>query len=333
MQIISLPDNYSGVFSDMICSVSTDSADSVAEVSVIAAHGTEVYAVKRFKGGTQYEVNIAGCLRRRFDIFPMRPYGAAFRLSPCRSSAVRISAGGSISPIVTFTGGVKPSAEERLLSDAPQRLRIAPDEFDEMAFIAPGQTVRAMITLHGNEAQRTLEIGGAECTDGVYLFDVDMAEILASAGSDMFTGMDIRLCGRERTLAQRSYEILPAGTAGIRVCWINAYGNIDYYTFATCLSESISGNKQRIYSAYGYETFGTVAEKLYVLQSEPENRATMRWLSGMLFSPRVWIVGRDSFIPADVLTDKATIHSAELPSLTVSLRPVKKMVFNENCAR
>lgn len=111
--------------------------------------------------------------------------------------------------------------------------------------------------------------------------------------------------------------------SGIRLCWINKYGALDYWNFSRLVSESTSVSKTKIYSKDGYLTTEVSAEDEVSISTKYLNSQTLKALEWLLSSERVWIVKEDgSYEEIDVTTTSATTYSEASPTaFQVTYRP------------
>lgn len=324
-----MPDNYQGAFSDLIYTVAGADPMQTVEVVVLGEQDGDVLGLKRFRGHGEFSVNISNYMRRRAAVAPQTAAGCAAVFAPERTVAGRIKVGGTIAPLRLFTAGVRTGTELAPLSDRPAAAQLAAGEKDEIAVIvAAGRQVvfRGMFVstagVRKEAFANSLTGNGKIVTQSI---DMDFLETKARALGCFDDLGSIEICLDDVLL--RKYEFTGVRQNTVRLCWMNPYGAVDYYTFALCNAETLVAEKSRIYTESGYKVYDSAAQKVFTLQSEYENTATMKWLAQILGSPKVWVAQDGGFTPVDVITDSMQISRMNPSSLRLEVRESMKTSF------
>lgn len=316
MQIISMPDNYQGAFSELIYTISEADPTQTVEVTILGEKDNDVMGIKRFRGNDRFTVNISNYMRRRAAVTPQTIAGCVATFVPERIVAGRIKVVGTVSPLRLFTSGVKSASELAPLSDKPVIAQLAAGEKDEIAMIVPSGKKVIFKGLLTTAAGIRKEVFTNTVTGNGQM----VVQLIDSTEEGT---LEVYIDG----VLLQTYEIEGGRQNTVRLCWVNPYGAIDYYTFALCNAETLVAEKSRIYTESGYKVYDSAAQKVFTLQSEYENTHTMKWLEQILGSPKIWIACPDGYISVDVITDKMKISRMAPSSLRLEVRESMKTQF------
>ncbi len=290
--------------------------------------------MKRFRGQRGYEVNISNYVRRAVaePVPYFTPLCASY--SAGRTVRARIGVNGEVSQPRTFLAGTKGAVRDQLLSDAPLDLPTAPGQTDELSFVGSANDpffIYGFLT-RGNDVKEMVFSLGA--LGEVVSFHVNIDHVADQArhstlGSlDAYTHLEIDAEIGSVLKPVRRYEIGPRMNDAVRLCWVNAYGALDYYTFARAGAESLAFDRRKIYSSAGYKSYDVYADRLTVVESGYESAETVMWLAGIAGSPRVWICeSAGVFTEVDVITDSVAASVARPSAVRLVLRRKKRTEF------
>lgn len=324
-----MPENYRGTFSELTYAVAGADPAQTVEVEVLGERDDDILGVKRFRGQDRFSINISNYMRRRVAVSPKTAAGCVALFAPERTAAGRIKVAGTVSPLRVFTAGVKAAQELAPLSDRPVAAQLARGEKDEIAVIVPpGKQVTftgVFVSAAGLRKEAFANPVTGNGAVAVQAVDMGSLETLARAAGcfDDLASIEIRLDGAPL----RTYEFTGTRRNAVRLCWMNPFGAVDYHTFALCSEETITAEKSRIYTESGYKVYDSAARKMFTLQSDYENTATMTWLAQILGSPKVWIAREGGFTPVDVITNSVRIGRMEPSSLRLEVRESMKTPF------
>lgn len=115
------------------------------------------------------------------------------------------------------------------------------------------------------------------------------------------------------------YEI--EGNDGVRLAWINAYGQIDYWNFAVRRKSSTKITKEKIYTEAGYTATSIQADTTKSVTSYPLPETQANVLSQIFVSESVWCIVGDKVYPIDITTESITTYDVEkLSSVQIEYR-------------
>lgn len=328
MKISTTPANYTGAFSEVIYTITEAEPDQILEVQILGDTTSDIIGIKRFTGQSEYNVNISNYIRRRMNAKPVAYGFSTAYLAEGRLAKARIKVGTTISLQRTFTSGYKGSAQNVIMSDAPFDQCLAPGEIDEASIIGiSGKQIfmYAFLTKEGTDIyEHALAMGGM--TDSAMSFQINANEVVSKAQSlslgsiDQYTHLELCLETNSVLKPFRRYALLPKNNNSVRMCWVNPYGALDYYTFGKTETQSIVAKRKKIYSADGYKCFGSYSEKYITVESEYENAETIMWLSSIICSPRAWIYADGAFAEVDIVTENISSGSTAPGSVKLTLR-------------
>lgn len=334
MNISSIPENYSGAFSDLIYNVTGAAPQQIVEVTILGELSTDVLGMKRYRGESGYAVNISNYVRRAFA--EPQPYFSKLctAYSAGRTVKARISVGAELSAQRTFLAGHKSAVRNQLLSDAPFDLAIAPGQTDDLSFVGSTSNpffLYGFLTRGGGVKEMVFSLGAL---GEIVSFQINAAHVADNArhsalGSmEAYTHLQIDAEIGSKLVPVRRYEIRPAAGDAVRLCWVNAYGALDYYTFVRTGAESLVLDRRKIYAAAGYKSYDAHSDRLIVVESAYESAATVMWLAGVIGSPRVWICeGEGVFTEVDVVTDSIAASVAAPSAVRLTLRAKKRVDY------
>lgn len=331
MQILKYPTQYQSAFREA-CFVVKFTEQSI-DVGVHDAGTGEKLGVKRVYGPGEASVNVSPYARRSLDPVPLcgKPMGIV--ADERRTAACRITVGAASSETVRLTGGTENPALCSILSEAPQTVRLRPGEKDEISVIADGLDVKPILVFSHGGSEYSFDLPAVSGRD-VQTFVVDFDEAarkfsgLTGAGAESMTGFSAWLrigSGASEVCLRRDYEA-DRTEAGCRLAWLNGYGAVDYYTFPTAAAVTFSAAKERIRLSEGCRTVATSTETSREFVSAAETARTLEWLTGIISSPRVWIVDGSEARIVDVADGSANIESLVPGTLRIRISPVGKSV-------
>jgi len=322
MKITRTPARYASAYKAAPVRISA-SEDELVELDIYDGTKSAVMGRRRFAGATSYDANIANYARSMLDVAPLYGIRSTFA-RPRNRSADLIVAAGKTEAAVRLGAGIRTLFAWEKLSASPDIRKIAPGESDEIALLPDGHPLQATATLRGN-GERTLQIASQDGTEELtsfYLKTDDLAERFGMTGNELaerYDTMDIRIADGEEEIFTQRYRFA-ASCEGVRLCWWNTYGQIDYYTMRTTAEEGYETQKERTRTAEGYRTIGSRRERRMTLVSDFEPKETMEWLAELVSSPKVWIVGEAGSVRADVLSSSVATHGLKLCRMTLEIR-------------
>ena len=332
MIISKTPIAYQGAYPEVIYQLEGADPDTVVEVEILDTSGINPIGRKRVSGYDMYELNVATYIQRQFDVTPIVKDSCGIYQVSGRVVNAGIRCGELVSSIVPITSGIVGASVGSVLTDKPNGTKMVAGDVEEIAFIAPGEHVSGQIKLVGNDMY-VFDLDPMDCGSGMYVAIVSTPDIenrLKTAGKgpiSTFHTLQLTLQMGADNVWTHSWQLVNKLRQGVRVCWMNRFGAVDGFTFDRIGTESVSVEKQRIYSGIGYEVTESLAETEIVLTAESGTTAYMKWMGGLIASPRVWIQGDDGYVPVDVLSDTWDVRSVDLPVCQIRVRPCQKIVY------
>lgn len=318
-------DDFKSVLYPILVDITQDS-DTVTDVRIIAGGTTYIKQIT----GSQ-TINVADYAKPQLNPRPLALSGnQKVWVFSGRETSVYISVD-DVDDIVTDTvycivGGNKINHLDYfnrgpVLSDLPKRY-ISPGEKDEISFIVDGNgdsvDVKMIVPAEGTE---TLLFNGYDERP----FGVSVE--VTSPQSDFYVLYEPLDASH---FAQHTYRVdyEVRRSCGVRLCWINAYGAIDAWTFDTVDSVEVSAEKEKIYTVSGWMNAGIQAEETTTVVSRKLPWDMIRALSQIVMSERAWIMEKDgTFTPIDIVTESAVIRErGAVSSLEVTYRPSKRLL-------
>ena len=323
MKIIRTPAPYASAYRVAPVRISA-TEDELVELDIYDGTKSTVMGRRRFTGATSYDANIANYARNMLDVAPLYGVQSTFA-HPLNRSADLIVAAGETEAAIRLGAGIRTLFAWEKLSASPDMRRIAPGESDEIALLPDGHPLQATVTLRGS-GERTLQIAtqsGTEELTSFYLKTNDLAERFGLTGNELvgrYDTMDLRIDSGDEEIFTQRYRLSARSPEGVRLCWWNTFGQIDYYTMQTTEAEGYETQKERTRTAAGYRTTGSRRERRMALVSDFETKETMEWLAEIASSPRVWIVGGTAPARADVLSSSVITHGLKLCRMALEIR-------------
>lgn len=336
MNLTKTPENYQASFAEVVYAITDAPQNRPIEVAVYDSEQQNIIGIKRFNGQSSYQVNVANYLQRQFDVNPIVHPSCAIVADPSRLVGVSIKIDDSItSPKSWHTAGVVHSTTLRKLSNSTGLKKIAPDECDEISFIAPGCEVCAEFSLSGYEKNYSFALSTIIADHNIHSLIVNMNDIdtrIRQQGYVLadFSGLTVSASIDSVEFINQEYTITPRRRSSVRVCWLNRFGIIDYYTFISCANKSVSVENQRVYTQDGYKNNGSTSQFSSVLISEYEPQKTLQWLSELIASPRVWTIEDGRYNPVTIRSQSLVLHSTDLSRIEISVSPTKNTTSQKN---
>lgn len=120
------------------------------------------------------------------------------------------------------------------------------------------------------------------------------------------------------------YRIKPMGN-GVRLCWVNKYGAIDYYNFINTIKVENKIEKTTVLLRSGWHSDVTNSENLHTVSTGAISDDDAAVVSYLLRSPKAWLVGEDNiYTPIDITIKTITsFNYGKLTNLSITYRLAK----------
>ena len=285
MKFTSLPEAYSSFQEPLLCSFDTEKSEpSDVEIIIRLSDDNQAIGRKRLRGVTKGEIDIAPYLRSAVE--PKLPD----KITTCSE----IDCGSQIRVYLECDGVV---SERRLyiaakvdlerdyqpLSEQIIHRTMAKDEFDIVSYFAyPEIVVEVLVEAYGRSySYMTIrpESGGQRSVAITALpFDDKPDELKVS----------IKVDGVVETLYH--YQIKPNLKGARRLAWLNESLAPELYTFPLRKSVLIKSAREHMATVWGKEAARVERYGELKLLSAYEPEAQIEALSGILSSPKIWLV-------------------------------------------
>lgn len=316
------PGDFSSAFCEAVYVIS--GAQGITDVEVLKSDG-EVLGVKRFRCDSEIEVNIAGYVQRCLVPEPCIGDECLLWMSGGRCVAASVRVDGQTSAGRLFTAALKDLAEFEIMSGLPRIRKISYGETDEISFPLPNKKLTVSLTVSGNgfSFDVTDEYLPGKCI-ATFVLNMDHVGRMASArgyNAESVERVSVSLGCDGVWFCKMDYAVVPRVKNAVRLCWLNALGGVDYYTFGVAISEKLQVNKERIVTSGGYRSIASSPSRVLEVGTGFITAGELAAVTEILCASKVWRVCDDGkVLPVDVLTDSAIVRSKELMALKLSFR-------------
>jgi hypothetical protein len=225
-----------------------------------------------------------------------------------------------------------------MLSDGPTVHTLAPGEADEVSVMGSTST-RIYYDLFAFRGDRELDlILSSVSMPTLYMVSMavnyeDLVRLVEQqqAAYGRIGEWDAVVVATRRdgvVVPLRRWELVERGPRAVRLCWVNAYGALDYHTFEHTGRRSVVSEKSRVCTD-GYEVGDSAARRLFTVRSEWVDAATLEWLAGVVTSPRVWLCSGQTFRRLDVQTSVVEMTDDRPAALTLTLCDAQKTQYQK----
>ena len=252
-----------------------------------------------------YKVNVAQYFRDDFTIVPLdAESGLTLQawdgIDIGRVVNASITVDSVPSEEVPLLCADKQPAPNRFMSDLRRR-NAMPGQIDELPVYATTPAVVVYGSVQVSVPAGISCVGFRIPTDAPSRFAVDMR----SQGGEVLDRIE--------------YEI--EENDGVRLAWINAYGQIDYWNFAVRRKSSTKITKEKIYTEAGYTATSIQADTTKSVTSCPLPETQANVLSYIFMAEAIWCIDGGEACPIDITTESITTYDAEkLSSVQVEYR-------------
>jgi hypothetical protein len=327
MRITRSPEAYQSMFRPACFTIEDMSqAPDGVDIEISAVGRVEPLGAKRLypaAARATATVNVAPYARRVFDPAPMCGSAAGIYPAAGRHVACFVSGGEVASPAVVLCGGSHDAEWNSLLSAAPEAVKIAPGEKDEMSVISE-DWIFPVVTFSREGVTYTDTSMGRCSAEGVVTAVVDADAVaerfrsLTGGATSELAEFTVRLkldqYGFSGRKIERRYTLDRTPRAGRRLAWVNRYGVVDYHTFPACEEFRSTGGRTVVETTAGPRTVATRARQSLRLISEPCGAVEAEWLSEIFSSPAVWMIDGADFEKVEVAAGEV-VCSPLLPTV------------------
>lgn len=293
---ITPPAPYSSVKESLIFEIDR-TTDGVVEV--------EVNGYLKQLPRNAYKVNVAHYYQEDFTIVPIdgdfKPVMQVFNgFGYGRVTDASITADQVGSDSVPVIYADKRPGENRFMSDLRRRT-VMPGQIDELPVYVTAPAVVAYGSVQVSVPAGISCIGFRVPADAPSRFAVE----LRSPDDGVLDRIEYQI---------EEYD-------GVRLAWINAYGQIDYWNFAVRRKSTTKITKEKIYTESGYTPTSMQRDTTDTAVSRPLPEAQTDVLCQLFVAEDVWLIGDGEVRPVDITSESVTTYEAEkLSSIQVEYR-------------
>ncbi len=311
MIVTTYPKAYQSAFREALFVLGAVNGSNGVDISInTPLKPGQPLGVKRIYAQNEASVNVTPYVRGMIEVKPVcdKPHGLVVgtdRTIPCA-----ISAAGLTSNTVILSGGVEDLPIDTILSAAPDTVRIAYGEKDEISVITSRVVDPVVASVYGGEEHFDYQTLSDVISSNMITAVVDPKALCGVFANALQVELDkiteftiqLRLTGgtEPEKILSRRYIIDYYGVGGRRLAWVNRYGGVDYYTFPTVSKTRNTGSRTRMETTDGYKTRTTMASKHETLVSEPCDGVMVDWLAEIFSSPDVWLVKGSEYEKVEV---------------------------------
>lgn len=320
---LSSPEHYASVYRPVLYTIAADNDGSTLDVDLV--HNNTVLGRKRFRSAPEIEVDAAPYFLRLFDPQPLPVAPFEFYNPHGRVVVGNARIGEVNSEFSLFTASTKPMNVGQLLSDYTSTRRISLDDCDEISILVDNTTVTPTLCIHHVSGDVYFDAEEQQLEEGMWTLLINMADIsqrllaMQRHPSGCYAA-EARIDIDGRPAITVDYTIAPRPQKSQRLCWVNSYGAIDYFTFDSIAAKRVESTKQRIRSIDGYRTVDTLTDSITTLLCPVQRGATFEALSELVSSPRVWRIDSDGATEIDILSNSLRNLTGIQASFTIDYR-------------
>ncbi|MCC8087937.1 MAG: hypothetical protein LIO79_01525 [Rikenellaceae bacterium] len=267
-----------------------------------------VAGAKTFDKDDTFLINVSAYLKSGIDVAPAPTQQSTIICLPDRTLNSNIIYNGASYSTVHLMGNFFTS-DDGLMSEQLTARSIYYGDQDEITFLSDAGEITAEIIIQGTGKKfflQSLQITDKSPVTVIINCD-DLKEFIEPYRyryGEKFPSFTLSIKNEEEQLFRITYHILRF--PGIRVCWWNRYGAVDFFTFPILTEKRTvkKGNKTGLNFTAGFSS----------LTEEVNNLA-----AGILSSPQIWLTSGDEFIPVSVVSDSIitdTYHSPQYVSFS-----------------
>lgn len=298
---ITTPANFASLRNGVIFYIDRGAAENYTDVEIIGKGNKQMSC-------DTIQVNVADYYTEDIDIHPLLDtHFSNNTVDTGRITEAKIAVDGITSTGCLCLGSVDVILPDvHILSDLEQRI-ISPGQSDEIVVCG-----KNFVATFNNE---TIQLTGE-----LNVINVPCPEL--SSGTNTFS---VVITGPEAFYKEIKYKITP--NYGMRIGWINRYGQIDYWNFDMPMRKTIELSKSTIYTGAGYRQTGVSADEYTMIKTRAVDSETLNILKWLLVSERAWTVNGTSFEEIMIVTNKAAINSNnDIMSLEIEFKPKKRLL-------
>lgn len=325
MQVTYSPNPNSPAFRDIVYKISA-TPNEVIDVNIYDHANATLIGKKRFTGFASYTLNVAAYAKQQIVVAPLSSTTSRFLVPAKRYVKVNMLINAQKHDL-QVCGGQKEAIYFIDLTTGPPQRTISPVHWDEIAFQTDtSASVQAVLTNDETGISQTLTLAAPNTTVTqtyhffLSMFDIEK-KIKTACGLPLtdFNRMNLLINIGEDLTLERAYTIVPVQKNHMRICWWNAYGQIDYYTFERVERKEFTVEKRKIETNNGRKTIACKGEHITTIVSGVLTNRNLEWLSEIIASPQVWVQNAKAHVPIEVISTHTVTKSDQLARLELQI--------------
>ncbi len=327
MEIIKTPANLEGALGELIYVVSAPGQEC-ADLEVLSSDGVKVLSVRRLSGSDIYHINTAGFVNAQIEVEPDMESSTGLVVKAGASARCSVRVGEQTSSESLHHAGTEPLEYLAPMSERTTG-RMYEGGRDEVWFVADGSETEWGVTLYSEDGDLAICGGNVETIgDNVYAAVVDFDEVMAMArqipgfGGE-YGSLVLSVSADGVEFIRKEYFLEPSWEERAELCWLNPYGGLDRASFRV-LGESLKADGGSVELPEGCRSTGGGVCEVFDLASPILSIEEQEWLSGIVRSPRVWMIRRGEVMPAVIESKELTRKAGELPQVELQIRTSRK---------
>ena len=328
------PESFAGALDEVCYTVSGLDPQAVTQIEILNTDNNRLLGVKEFRGQESVRVNVARYARQLLDIVPqIYNQNIVMINNTGRYVSLCIRSCGSTSPVTKLVYSSFAPIQTGIMTTAPEKKHIAWNETDEICFCSPGNRYDCIATLTGSGELLEFQLAESMAINGIGTLRLNASRlndlVLGKRRQpDEFNMIEVNvrdLDHNSETRIVQFYKIVPESPSGMRVCWVNPFGGIDYHTFPIIKEDELRPEKSSFYGNNGTQIISPGVRMGTTLSSGRLPKGMLQWLGDIAGSPRIWFFPTKTrtYIPVVVSSQSIKLDGLQPGSIEISFQMAK----------
>lgn len=315
-----IPQNFASFQDPIIIGFDLEEVREKVDIAIRKRDGTQI-GYKRLYGIQAAQIDIAPYLRHATTVAAPTHVATADIFDTGASIDVMVEIAGINTAIFTFVAA-RLEAENNfttLSTQIPHRV-MAYNDFDTIGYINKNGA-RVRVQIEGHEGKDIVDQLVIESSDkGQRTIAITPQDFRKSVKS-----MSVTIFYDDVEQERIEYEIREPMAGAKRVVWLNAQLSAECYTFPLRKSILAEATRHRMATLWGKEAAAVEGDGELKLISAYEPQAQLKALSGILYSPKVWIQHNSDIQMVDMRTERVMITPGDgMGFIEIDLRAAKE---------
>ncbi len=319
-----IPQGTPGAGADIIVSLAGCDPELVTEVRIMK--DGELLGIKRFAGEEAYDINAACYLRDTVGPAPLISDIGGFHDHTPRlphfsvvasqyrgeddgpaEEAAWVDSG----PVYYTAGWDADCPPDTGLTSIEDHYEMTTGETMEFSFISGPRTFSGSVVLTAPDYSYLVSfINSSAAERAMYTFNLVPAKIEDIVGEAIDETMEMAVkvtYSYSEVVLEKTVKVRDRHTGQVRLCWLNRYGALDYYTFSAVRTEGLTVDKSRVLSGESYRVADFETGRTMTVQTPYRTPAYIARIATVIASPRVWRIEDNRATEVDILTDRVEL--------------------------